>query len=207
MNKRQPKYWINPSFRLKFPLFSVEWHKCDMSDLELGELMEMEDRLIYGSGMNSVHIIVRENNSGLDLLYTDKTMFDNIRLQKWLRIIIRDHIILRAKDVLPKRTHELESIHHLFAKGVNVKLLRKGVLGLCTHSNFISLSPILVIFPIRLMDVVILHEMTHLKYHHHRKSFWNYLSMLIGEDAKQQKEIQDVALSKYWDFYVFLLKK
>ena len=53
---------------------------------------------------------------------------------------------------------------------------------------------------------VILHEVAHLKHHHHRKSFWKFLSELIGEDAKQQKLAQDIAFSKYWGFYTFLMK-
>lgn len=207
MTKRKPLYWINPNFRLNFPSFSVEWHLCDASDLELEVMYSKQKRLLYGIGTNCVHVIVRDGNSGLDLLYTDQTRFENMRLQKWLRETIRDHIVLRAKDVLPKRLHELESLHGLHSNGVAVKKLRKGILGQCTHSNYIYLSPIIAIFPNRLMDVVILHEMAHMKHHHHRKSFWNYLSVLIGEDAKQQNEIQDIAVSKYWDFYLFLMKQ
>lgn len=66
MSKRMPKYWINPNFRLNFPLFSVEWHLCDASDLELDVLYNRQERLVYGSGTNCVHVIVRERNSGLD---------------------------------------------------------------------------------------------------------------------------------------------
>ena len=186
MSKRTPLYWINPRFRLNFPSFSVEWHLCDTCDLELNELHDKE-RLVYGYGTNCIHAIVREGNSGLDFLYTNQTKFENIRIQKWIRETIRAHIVLRAKKVLPQRLHELESLHNLYANGIVV-------------------NPIIVIFPNRLMDVVILHEMAHLKYHHHRKSFWNYLSMLIGEDAEQQNKIQDMVVSKYWDFYMFLMK-
>ena len=129
-----------------------------------------------------------------------------MRLQKWLRETIRDHIVLRAKDVLPKRLYELESLHGLHSNGVTVKKLRKGILGQCTHSNYIYLSPIIAIFPNRLMDVVILHEMAHMKHHHHRKSFWDFLSQLLGEDAQTQKEAMEIVLSKYWLQMKFLMK-
>ena len=98
MTKRKPLYWINPNYRLNFPSFSVEWHLCDASDLELGMMYCKQKRLMYGVGTNSVHAIVRDDNSGLDLLYTDQTRYENMRLQKWLRETIRDHIVLRAKD-------------------------------------------------------------------------------------------------------------
>lgn len=120
MSKRIPRYWINPKFRLNFPSFSVEWHLCDICDLELNELYDKE-RLVYGYGMNCIHAIVREGNSGLDFLYTNQTKFENIRVQKWLRETIRDHIVQRAKKVLPQRLHELESLHNLYANGIVVK--------------------------------------------------------------------------------------
>ena len=51
--------------------------------------------------------------------------FTNIRLQKWFRENIRNAIVERAKIVLPKRLHELENEHKLYAKCVIVKKLRK----------------------------------------------------------------------------------
>jgi len=102
--------------------------------------------------------------------------------------------------------HELEAIHQLYAKDVTVKKMRKGILGQCTHDNQIRLSPIIVIFPPALMDETILHEMAHLKHHHHRKSFWDYLSVLLGCDARENKLLHDVAISKYWELYTFLMK-
>ena len=203
--KRQPRYWINPSFRLNFPEFSVQWHECELSDLLLHQQL-YKDSKVYGSGLNCLHVAVKMDNKGLDILYTSVTKFENMRLQKWIREIIRDSIVRRAELVLPARTHELEKEHDLYARKVLVKKLRGRILGQCSHDNVISMSPLNVIFPKRIMDVVILHEMAHLKYHHHRKTFWDFLTQLIGEDAKKQKTAQDIAMSKYWDFYKFLMK-
>ena len=151
-------------------------------------------------------IMLRDDHSGLDLLYSESTQFENLRLQSWLRINIRDQIIVRAKEVLPQRFHEIEAIKHIKAKGVRVKKLRRRILGQCNTFKIISLSPVLVIFPIDFLDMVILHEMAHLKYMHHRKTFWAYLSQLINDDAKQQNELRDIVLSKYIDLYDFLMK-
>ena len=72
--------------------------------------------------------------------------------------------------------------------------------------KIISLSPVLVIFPIDFLDMVILHEMAHLKYMHHKKPFWAYLSVLINDNAKQQNDLRDIVLSKYIELYEFLMK-
>lgn len=206
MKKRQPLYWINPNARLRFPYYSIEWHLCGPRDLFQDQRKESPFRKVYRTKTTCVIILNSESHSKTDILYSIAVDFQNLKLQKWLRENIKEQIIVRASMVLPQRMHELETKHQLFAKGVDVKPLRKGVLGQCTHTNFITLSPVIAILPKELMDDVILHEMAHLKYHHHRKSFWKFLSELIGEDAKQQKLAQSIALSKYWGFYTFLMK-
>ena len=56
------------------------------------------------------------------------------------------------------------------------------------------------------MDAVILHEMAHLKYHHHRKSFWKFLSELLGEDAKMQQAKRDIDMGIRYFYLDYLLK-
>lgn len=203
---KQPRFWINPNTRLCFPHFRIVWHRCDKEELVSFCSVEQERRMTYRTSSMCLHILYEADLSVLHILYSHDIDFENIRLQKWLRVSIRDVVMERAKIVLPKRLHELEQKHQLWSKSVMVKKLRKGVLGQCSVFKQIWLSPLIVIFPQELMDNVILHEMAHLKYHHHRKPFWTFLSSLIGTDAKEQQKIQDIALSKYWDLYVFLMK-
>lgn len=61
-------------------------------------------------------------------------------------------------------------------------------------------------FPLELVDEVMLHEMTHLKYMHHRKQFWDYFSLLLGKDAKLYKIKENEFFTKYDDMIEFLLK-
>ncbi|MBR2115328.1 MAG: M48 family metallopeptidase [Prevotella sp.] len=204
--KIEPLFWINPNFRLQFPYFSIKWYKIEHQVLLQEVLQEGMGKMVYQTKKNQMMIVLRNDHSGLDLIYSDFTQFDNLRLQSWLRINIRDQIIKRANEVLPHRFHELETIKQIKAKGVKVKKLRKRILGQCNAFKIISLSPVLVIFPIDFLDMVILHEMAHLKYMHHRKTFWAYLSVLINDDAKQQNDLRDIVLSKYIDLYEFLMK-
>ena len=194
-DKKQPRFWINPNTRLCFPHFHIVWHKCACTDLLDFCSVEQERRMTYRANSVCLHILYETDFSILHILYSDETNFENMLLQKWLRVSIRDAVMERAKLVLPKRLHELEDRHQLWAKSVIVKKLRKGVLGQCTSLKQIRLSPLIVIFPQEMMDDVILHEMTHLRHMNHRESFWNFLSTLIGMDAKEQKMFQDMALS------------
>lgn len=113
---------------------------------------------------------------------------------------MRDIILRIAKEVLPARVKYWENMKGLYGTGVTVKRLWKNILGQCSFSNHISLQPFLVIFKQEWADGVILHEMAHYKYKHHRKSFWDFLSTLIGEDSKLAKVKDDIAMSPHSSF-------
>lgn len=204
--KREPQFWINPNFRLNSPHFRFAWFMADMTVLRQEAMIKSVERKVYQTSTQCVVCMINPDHSSLDIVYADNTKFDNLRLQKWLREIIRDEIILRAKIVLPSRLRELERKNNLYGNRVFVKKLRGNTMGCCSVYNDISLIPGLIIMPQALIDSVILHEMAHYKYKHHRKSFWNFLSQLLGEDAKTQKGAMDIVLSKYWLQIKFLMK-
>lgn len=204
--KKAPQFWINPNFRLLSPYFHFQWFKADINVLRQETIMNAHDRKVYQTRTQCVICMLSSDHATLDIVYADNTNFENLRLQKWLRETIRDEITQRANIVLLSRLRELERKHNLFGNRVFIKKLRGNVLGCCSVYNDISLVPGLIIMPQALIDGVILHEMAHYKYKHHRKSFWNYLSQLLGEDAQLQNKASDIVLSKYWFQIKFLMK-
>lgn len=90
---------------------------------------------------------------------------------------------------------------------VIVKILRKNILGLCYPGyKTIILSPRIIFLPQRYWDTIILHEMAHLKFPHHRKAFWSFLTILLGEDFKLQKDRMDTMMGIFYNYSEFLLK-
>ena len=204
--KKEPQFWINPNFRLNSPHFRFAWFMADMTVLRQEAMIKSVERKVYQTNTQCVVCMIKPDHSSLDIVYADNTKFDNLRLQKWLRETIRDEITARAKIVLPSRLRELERKNNMYGNRVFVKKLRGNTMGCCSVYNDISLIPGLIIMPQALIDSVILHEMAHYKHKHHRKSFWNFLSQLLGEDARTQKEAMDIVLSKYWLQIKFLMK-
>ena len=204
--KKEPQFWINPNFRLNSPHFRFAWFMADMTVLRQEAMIKSVERKVYQTSTQCVVCMINPDHSSLDIVYADNTKFDNLRLQKWLRETIRDEITARAKIVLPSRLRELESKNNLYGNRVFVKKLRGNTMGCCSVYNDISLIPGLIIMPQALIDSVILHEMAHYKYKHHRKSFWIFLSQLLGENARTQKEAMDIVLSKYWLQIKYLMK-
>ena len=202
---KDPTFKINPRFRLTTKHLSVIWHCVDKLTLECEAAMNVPDRFVCHD-KNGVKLLVQYHEGLLDMIYHDATDFETKKIQKWLRELMRDIILRIAKEVIPARVKYWENMKGLYGTGVTVKRLWKNILGQCSFSNHISLQPFLVIFKQEWADGVILHEMAHYKYKHHRKSFWDFLSTLIGEDSKLAKVKDDIAMSPYYNYYLYLTK-
>lgn len=202
---KEPTFKINPNFRLSTQHLSVKWHLIDKETMQCEASIAMPDRYVL-AGKNGVEILVQYHDGLMDMIYHPATNFESKGIQKWLRELFRDTILRIAKDVLPKRVRYWENIKGIHGSGVTVKRLRKSILGQCSFQNHITLQLFLVIFKQEWMDGVILHEMAHYKYKHHRKSFWNHLSTLLGKDSQMAKVKDDIALSPYYDYYLYLTK-
>lgn len=202
---KQPTFKINPRFRLTTRHLSVVWHIVDRETLQCESFITMPDRYIL-SGNNGAEIIVQYHEGMMDMIYHHDTDFESRKTQKWLRELFRDTILRIARKVLPERVRYWENLKGIHGTGVSVKRLRKNILGYCTFHNHIALQPFLVIFRQEWMDGVILHEMAHYKYKHHRKSFWDYLSTLLSKDSKMASVKDDIAMSPYYEYYLYLTK-
>lgn len=202
---KEPTFKINPRFRLTTKHLSVVWHCVDKLTVECEAAMKIQDRFVF-QDKGGVVLLAQYHNGILDMIYHDSTDFETKKIQKWLRELMRDTILRVAKIILPTRVRYWEYIKGLHGTGVTVKRLRKNVLGQCSYSNHITLQPFLVIFKQEWADGVILHEMAHYKYKHHRKSFWNFLSTLIGKNSELTKAKDDIAMSPYYNYYLYLTK-
>lgn len=190
--------------RLKSRYFTLQWQEVERGVLE-AEAMFIAENNIYRSKGNL--LVTMFENGVLTIYYGEVKEWNNRLLQGWLRRKIRDHVTEVAKCVLPERLHYYERQKGLCAKSVKIRILRANVLGQCSHDNRITLSPKILLLKECYLDCVILHEMAHLRHHHHRKSFWDFLTVLQGEDSKAFKCRMDVMMSKSYVYLDYLFRK
>ncbi len=205
-NLKQPSFLINPNFRLTTKHITVQWHEVGQTSLN-AEAVYMPPDIVF-SHKKQPAVLIIWNDPVIDIIYTSNTDFSCHGIQSWLRIHIRDIITEKAKIVLPQRVGYWlkEKGMDKTCKGVVIKKLRKNILGQCTFNNIIHLPPMLLIFKTEWLDGVILHEMAHFRHKHHRKSFWNHLSQLLGKDSQLAKAKDFIALAPYYAYYQYLMK-
>jgi predicted metal-dependent hydrolase len=83
-----------------------------------------------------------------------------------------------AKIYLPLRVSELAEKHHFHYTSVTCRH-QQTRWGSCSYRNSINLNIELMRLPERLIDYIILHELTHTVHKHHQKAFWTHLEKVL----------------------------
>lgn len=109
--------------------------------------------------------------------------FEDEKLQEWLRKVIEEALRKNAKSLFPIRLEELSRKHGLPYRSLKINS-SKGRWGSCSARKDINLSFYLMLLPARLIDYVILHELSHTREMNHGKDFWALLNRLTGGKAR-----------------------
>lgn len=110
-------------------------------------------------------------------------------VQKTLKGILSDLLLLRAQKVLPVKMAEMERLTGL--KCGKIKFNKAGTRwGSCSSKGDINLSCYMMMLPERLVEYVIVHELCHTKYMNHGSDFkklwrgWFYDYKILDEELK-----------------------
>lgn len=106
--------------------------------------------------------------------------------------------------ILPQITHysKLMGVQYSEVKITNAL----GKFGSCTHNNRLFFSFMLVFAPKDLIDYVIIHELAHIRYKNHSKTFWDFVQAhcpdfkLKRATLRHQARIYPLLLEKLQDF-------
>lgn len=198
-------YKINPKMRLCSKYLKLNWIPTSPGMLQAACPSSCTTKDCWVTA-RQCRVLIQQIGSELDIYYLTDVDWENRLLHAWIRKRIKEYVYTLAEIILPDRLHMWERIHNIHVPdGVIVKKLRQNTLGYCTGRK-IALSPKILLLPEPDMDSVILHEMAHLKHMHHRKSFWNHLTTLLGEDSQVQKLEMDIRSAAFYAYSDYLLK-
>ncbi len=189
--------------RLVTGQFRLTWHRIDDAVLQ-AEAARGRGAVFVRD--NRCEVMAVEQPGQLDMLYSPASEFMARGEQQWLRRTVRDAVVHTAERLLPARLAALERQHGLASSGLTIKRLRKNILGQCDSRRHIYLTPMIVIFPERIMDEIILHEMAHLRQMNHGPRFWALLTTLLGEDAKARDAKLNAFFATYHPLFHYLMR-
>lgn len=143
---------------------------------------------------NTVKSIVSGNK--IVVWYPAFADVEDSRIQLIIRRVILEAWRVEAKLYLPGRVA-------LLAKQFNYKYNKlmvkntKTRWGSCSAKNNINLNLQLMRLPNRLIDYIILHELTHTVHKNHHQTFWDRMESIVPGARKFDKELNTYHL-EYW---------
>lgn len=96
-----------------------------------------------------------------------------------------------AERLLPQRLQTLASQHNIAYKSCTIKKL-KSRWGSCDSRKNIIFNMYLIQLDWKLIDYVILHELTHTIHQHHKAEFWSQLEQILPEAKSRRKELKQM---------------
>lgn len=143
-----------------------------------GQTIGKAHRLMYKSSAESSRPASRLKGA-LVVITHPVTMKDSDPIvQKIAKVAAEKALKIEAANLLPQRLAALSSQHNFVYKSVYVKKL-KTRWGSCSSQGEIILNFYLMNLPWELIDYVLLHELTHTKFMHHQKPFWDHMEQVL----------------------------
>lgn len=146
-------------------------------------------RLRFVPSPEAVRPASRIRQSEITVTYPSHQSIDDDHVQQVATKASIRALRRQAEQLLPLRLAELASRHGFTYRSVAIKHL-KTRWGSCDQDRNIALNLFLMQLPWRLIDYVLLHELTHTNVMQHGPTFWAAMSKVAPDVQALRKEIR-----------------
>jgi len=146
--------------------------------------------LLYYKGIAYPFRVVLHNTKNSSFSFEENRFFlythtmDTLLLQKQIDLFYKKE----AEKFLPQLVEKYAQQMQLFPKEIHFRKTRRQW-GSCSGSNRLSLNTMLMKLPEELIGYVIVHELAHIRYKHHQKSFWKLVEQYMPLYKKHIREL------------------
>ena len=110
----------------------------------------------------------------------------------------------KAKEYLDYRVQHIASVLGLVYTGLKVTYQESRFLAYCTSSGKLAFSSHVMMYPLPVIDYLIVHELAHTVHFHHGKEFWRFLDKCMPNVEYLKQFIN----RHYWDLrWIFCPKR
>ena len=139
----------------------------------------------------SVCTSLKSNGKDFLLLLQSEFDFNDDSSQQWLRKVIENTIVNRAKVVLPRMLKKLAVELQLEYSRISINRA-KTKWGSCSNRKSINISCYTLLLPYDLRRYILLHELAHLTHLNHSPDFWTLLNTYTdGQVATLEKQLKN----------------
>ncbi len=114
-----------------------------------------------------------------------------------VRDVLTQWFYQQAAEVLPQRVN-----HYAGVVGIGPERLKiseyKSRWGFCREDGLIALNWRIIQAPLPVIDYVVVHELTHRRYPHHRQTFWQAVEAVLPDYEVRKQWLKDHGAELGW---------
>ncbi len=96
----------------------------------------------------------------------------------------------QARNIIVERVKHYSVLMNVKVRSVKIKELT-SIWGSCNWKNELSFNYLLIKTPLKEIDYVVVHELSHTKYLNHSKNFWNLVKKIIPDYKTREKWLKE----------------
>lgn len=146
-------------------------------------------RLSFAASGSATRASGRLKGTAVIVTYPQSLDISDARVQKAAQAASVRALRAQAEKLLPIRLAELAAVHGFRYRSVAIKQL-KTRWGSCDQDRNIALNLYLMQLPWRLIDYVLLHELTHTRVMKHGPEFWAAMVAIEPKTPELRREIR-----------------
>lgn len=186
-------FMVSEAQALKFLEQKIDWiqeHHKKPVILQPETHIGKSHRLVFENS-NVSEIKTRLTTNTVTVKLPQDIDWKDIKSQSAARKAAERALKKEAEKLLPQRLETLAVQHGIAYKSCAIKKL-KSRWGSCDSHKNIVFNMYLIQLDWRLIDYVILHELTHTIHQHHKAEFWNQLEQLLPDAKSRRKELKQM---------------
>ena len=142
---------------------------------------------------------VLHENGNLIIKLPENIASNSKNLKRSMKSMLCNYYEELGKKILSERVFINSQKLQLYPQSI-IYRNQKTRWGSCSSNGNISLNWRLIVAPLEVIDYVVIHELCHLRYHNHSKSFWKLVEQYSPRWKKVRKWLQENQYS--FDFLI-----
>ncbi|MBX6334216.1 M48 family metallopeptidase [Candidatus Saccharibacteria bacterium] len=184
--------WVPYLAGEQFVRSKIDWIRAHQikpsSDLQQGQAIGKAHHLHFEPVARATKITTRLQQNQIQIFHPATLDTAHPHVQKAAQAACIRALRKEAEQLLPQRLKELAERTGYTYRNVDIKQM-KSRWGSCSANKDITLNLFLMQLPWRLIDYVLMHELTHTKVMRHGAPFWQELEKHVPHAKSLRKEI------------------
>ncbi|NLK95820.1 MAG: M48 family metallopeptidase [Clostridiales bacterium] len=148
------------------------------------------NEIMYLGKIYKTSILVQKYLKREFVLINDNKIIINVKKRENVKDCLIEHFKKKTYDEIEKRIEVYKGFFPVEPKSIKIRE-QKTIWGSCSYDNKLSFNYKLIMADIKIIDYVVVHEMSHMIHKNHSMNFWKKVEEILPDYEMRKKWLND----------------